>query len=126
MAAGQRLGVGIIGAGNISSQYLKAMKAFPVLDIRGIADMRPEVAKTKGAEFKVAAKTVDELLADPSVDIVVNLTIPRAHVAVGLKAIAAGKPCLIEVVIEPGSETSPWEFLAFRRAGAPATPPARS
>jgi predicted dehydrogenase len=91
MAARQRLGVGIIGAGNISSQYLKAMRQFPVLDIRGIADMRPEVATKKAAEFGVAAKSVDDLLADKTVDIVVNLTIPRAHVAVGLKAVAAGK-----------------------------------
>ena len=91
MAARQRLGVGIIGAGNISSQYLKAMRDFPVLDIRAIADMRPEVAAKKAAEFGVPSKTVDDLLADPSVDIIVNLTIPRAHVAVGLRAIAAGK-----------------------------------
>ena len=91
MAARQRLGVGIIGAGNISSQYLRAMKAFPVLDIRGIADMKPEVAEKKAAEFGVKAVTVDALLADPRVDIIVNLTIPRAHVAVGLRAIAAGK-----------------------------------
>jgi predicted dehydrogenase len=91
MAARQRLGVGIIGAGNISSQYLTAMKGFPVLDIRAIADMRPEVAAKKAAEFGVKTKSVDDLLADPSVDIIVNLTIPRAHVAVGLRAIAAGK-----------------------------------
>ena len=91
MAARQRLGVGIIGAGNISSQYLKAMKDFPVLDIRAIADMKPEVAQKKAAEFGVTARTVDDLLADRAVDIIVNLTIPRAHVAVGLGAIAAGK-----------------------------------
>lgn len=91
MAARQRVGVGIIGAGNISSQYLKAMKAFPVLDIRGIADMKPEVAEKKAAEFGVKAVAVEALLADPSIDIIVNLTIPRAHVAVGLRAIAAGK-----------------------------------
>jgi predicted dehydrogenase len=91
MAARQRLGVGIIGAGNISSQYLKAMRDFPVLDIRGLADMRPDVASKKAAEFGVKAKSVDDLLADPSVEIVVNLTIPRAHVEVGLKAVAAGK-----------------------------------
>jgi predicted dehydrogenase len=91
MAARQRLGVGIIGAGNISSQYLKAMRDFPVLDIRGLADMRPDVATRKAAEFGVTAKSVDDLLADPSVDIVVNLTIPRAHVEVGLRAVAAGK-----------------------------------
>ena len=91
MAARQRLGVGIIGAGNISSQYLKAMKDFPVLDIRAIADMRPEVATKKAAEFGVKTKSVGDLLADPTVDIIVNLTIPRAHVDVGLKAVAAGK-----------------------------------
>ena len=91
MAAGQRLGVGIIGAGNISSQYLRAMKAFPVLDIRAIADLKAEVAAKKAAEFGVKTKSIEDLLADPSVDIIVNLTIPRAHVAVGLQAIAAGK-----------------------------------
>ena len=89
--ARQRLGVGIIGAGNISAQYLRAMRAFPVLDVRAIADMKPEVAAAKGAEFGVAATSVDDLLGDSKVDIVVNLTIPRAHVAVGLKALAAGK-----------------------------------
>jgi predicted dehydrogenase len=87
----RRIGVGIIGAGNISSQYLKAMKDFPVLDIVGIADMKPEVAEKKAAEFGVATTSVDALLADPRVGIVLNLTIPRAHVEVGLKAIAAGK-----------------------------------
>jgi predicted dehydrogenase len=91
MAARQRLGVGIIGAGNISAQYLRAMRAFPVLDIRAIADMKPAVAAAKGAEFGVPATSVDDLLGDPKIDIVVNLTIPRAHVAVGLRAIAAGK-----------------------------------
>ncbi len=86
-----RIGVGIIGAGNISAQYLKAMKGFPVLDIVGIADMKPDVAAAKAAEFGVPAVAVDALLADPRVGLVLNLTIPRAHVEVGLRAIAAGK-----------------------------------
>ena len=47
MAQGQRLGVGIIGAGNISSAYLKAMQGFEVLDIKAIADMKPEVAAAR-------------------------------------------------------------------------------
>jgi hypothetical protein len=41
MSAARRIGVGIIGAGNISSQYLKAMAGFDVLEIVGIADMKP-------------------------------------------------------------------------------------
>ncbi len=91
MSAKRRVGVGIIGCGNISSQYLKAMRDFPVLDIIAIADMKSEVAEKKAAEFGLKAVSVEALLADPRVDIIVNLTIPRAHVEVGLRAIAAGK-----------------------------------
>src|SRR5690606_19341762 len=92
MSAQRRVGVGIIGTGNISSAYLKATRGFDVLDIRGLADMRPELAAARAAEFGVPAfASVEALLADPSVEIVVNLTIPRAHVEVGLRALAAGK-----------------------------------
>jgi predicted dehydrogenase len=91
MSATRRVGVGIIGCGNISSQYLKAMRDFAVLEIVAVADMRPEVADRKAAEFGLTAVPVDALLADPRVEIIVNLTIPRAHVEVGLRAIAAGK-----------------------------------
>jgi predicted dehydrogenase len=90
-AGHKRVGVGIIGAGNISSQYLKAIKGFDVLDVKAIADMKPEVAQKRAEEFGVTATSVEALLADPAIDIVVNLTIPRAHVEVGLKAIEAGK-----------------------------------
>jgi predicted dehydrogenase len=40
----KRVGVGIIGCGNISEAYLKAAATFPILDIRGVADLRPEAA----------------------------------------------------------------------------------
>jgi predicted dehydrogenase len=86
-----RVGVGVIGCGNISSAYLTAAKKFPILDIRSLSDMNPGAAKAKSAEFDVPARSVDETLADPSVEIVLNLTVPKAHVEVGLKAIAAGK-----------------------------------
>jgi predicted dehydrogenase len=92
MSAARRVGVGIIGTGNISSAYLKAMKGFDVLDIRGLADMKQDLAEARAAEFGVpAAKSVEALMADPSVEIIVNLTIPRAHVEVGLRAVDAGK-----------------------------------
>jgi predicted dehydrogenase len=91
MAEGRKVGVGIIGAGNISSAYIKAMQGFSILDIRGIADMRPEAAAARASEFGLEATSIEALLADPEIAIIVNLTIPRAHVAVGLQAIAAGK-----------------------------------
>ena len=93
----RRLGIGFIGTGNISSAYLRAitgheaMAGFPVLDIKGLADMRPEAAQARAAEFGLRAMTVEQMLADPEIALVVNLTIPRAHVEVGLKCLAAGK-----------------------------------
>jgi len=87
----ERLGVGIIGCGNISEAYLKAASYFPILDIKGIADIRPEAAEARASQFGLRAMSVDGILADPSVQIIVNLTIPAAHVEVGLRALAAGK-----------------------------------
>jgi predicted dehydrogenase len=85
------VGIGIIGCGNISSAYLKAAKTFPILDIRAVADLKAEAAAARAEEFSVPAISVEALLADPAIDIVVNLTVPLAHVAVGLAALAAGK-----------------------------------
>lgn len=91
MSESGRVGIGIIGCGNISAAYLKAAQSFEVLDIKGLADMRPEAARARADEFGLKAISIDEMLADPAIEIIVNLTIPRAHVEVGLKAIAAGK-----------------------------------
>jgi len=85
------VGIGIIGLGNISGAYLKAAKGFPILDIRAVADLNPEAAKTAAATHGLKAVPLDDIFNDPSVEIILNLTIPRAHVDVGLRAIAAGK-----------------------------------
>jgi predicted dehydrogenase len=93
----KRLGVGFIGTGNISSAYLRAitghenMVGFPVLDIKGLADMRPEASQARATEFGLASMSIDEMLSSPDIQLIVNLTIPRAHVDVGLRALAAGK-----------------------------------
>ncbi len=93
----KRLGIGFIGTGNISSAYLKAilgkdgLPGFPVLDIKALADMRPEAASARADEFGLKSLSIEQMLADPEIDLVVNLTIPRAHVDVGLQCLAAGK-----------------------------------
>ncbi|KFC69720.1 putative oxidoreductase protein [Devosia sp. LC5] len=86
-----KVGIGIIGLGNISAAYLKASKDFPVLDIRAVADMNPAAAKARADEFGLNAVDLDAIFTDPSIDIILNLTIPKAHVEVGLRAIEAGK-----------------------------------
>jgi predicted dehydrogenase len=84
--------VGIIGCGAISGAYLGQCPKFEILEIAACADLLPERAQAKAAEYSIAkACTVDELLADPSIDIVINLTIPKAHYTVAMAAVAAGK-----------------------------------
>lgn len=84
--------VGIIGAGTISAIYLENSKKFDAFDIVAIADVRVDGAQKRADEFGVAkAYSVDEILADPDVDIVINLTPHRAHGDVGLQVLNAGK-----------------------------------
>jgi predicted dehydrogenase len=89
--------VGIIGCGNISGIYFKAGQTFRNIEIVAAADMLLERAQARAEEFGVSrACTVDELLADPEIEIVVNLTIPKAHASVCLAALEAGKHVHVE------------------------------
>jgi predicted dehydrogenase len=85
------LTIGIIGTGNISDAYLRAAPGFPILRILACADANPDVAAAKAAQWGIKALLVADLLADPHIDIVLNLTTPQHHVTVGLQALAAGK-----------------------------------
>jgi predicted dehydrogenase len=87
-----RIGVGVIGCGFISGIYLANMQEFEVLNVVACADIARERAQERAAEFGVPkACSVEELLADPDIDLVVNLTIPAAHYDVAKASIAAGK-----------------------------------
>lgn len=85
------LGIGIIGAGNISSAYLRLAPLFKGLEVRAVADLNIEAAKARAEEFGVKAQGVDDLLANRQVDVVINLTIPDAHYAVTKRILEAGK-----------------------------------
>jgi predicted dehydrogenase len=88
----RRVKIGLVGCGNISSAYLKNMPNFDILDVAACADLLPERAQARAAEFNIpCACSVEEMLADPEIEIVVNLTIPKAHYQVALAALKAGK-----------------------------------
>lgn len=84
--------VGVIGCGNISAIYLTRMKIFPNLDVCACADLVLDRARARAEEFKIPrACSVDELLNDKEVEIVVNLTIPAVHASVGMEILKSGK-----------------------------------
>ena len=84
--------VGIIGCGQISSIYLESPRTFDILNIVACADIDIERARSQAQRFGVPkACSVAELLADPDIDIVINLTIPNVHAEIDLAIIEAGK-----------------------------------
>ena len=84
--------IGIIGCGNILEQYAKFSKQFDNLEVTRLADLNADLARSKADEYGYAhGGSVDELLADPEVELVINLTIPAAHAAVSKQVLNAGK-----------------------------------
>ena len=86
------IGVGLIGAGTISKQYLENLTTFPDIVVHSIGDVYEPVAEERASQFGIETwGGVAATLGHPDVEIVINLTIPAAHVEVALAAVAAGK-----------------------------------
>lgn len=88
----QPVKIGIIGCGNIFKQYAAHCPQYPFLEIAACADLDVERAKIAAEEFNLPKGcSPEELLADPEIEIVINLTIPTAHAPVNLQILEAGK-----------------------------------
>jgi predicted dehydrogenase len=99
--------VGIIGTGIISKAYINGCRKFDLLEIAACSDIDMERAHAIAEQWNIPKVcTVEQLLADPDIQIVLNLTIPKAHAQVSLAAIAAGKSVYTEkpfaVTLEEG------------------------
>ena len=87
----KKLGVGVIGCGNISAAYFMLAPLFKGIEMRAGADLDMKMAQARAKEFGVRASSVADLLASDDIDIVVNLTIPAAHYEVSKAILDAGK-----------------------------------
>ncbi|TPW33558.1 Gfo/Idh/MocA family oxidoreductase [Martelella alba] len=87
----RELGVGILGCGNISTTYFRLAPLFKGLKVLACADINRSAAMLRADEFGVVAQSVDELLENDEIDVIVNLTIPDAHFAVSKRILEAGK-----------------------------------
>ena len=87
-----RIGVAIVGCGNIASSYAKNIATYPEIRFIGCADVDPERAAKLAGEYGVTAySSVEALLEDPTIDVVVNLTVHHAHKDVITQCLHAGK-----------------------------------
>jgi predicted dehydrogenase len=88
--------VGVVGCGKISGAYFNGAKPFGVLDIVACADLNADVAAACAQQHHIRALSVADLIADPGIDLVLNLTIPKAHAEINLAALHAGKHAYTE------------------------------
>lgn len=84
--------VGLVGCGNICDIYLQNIKKFQVMEIAAVADAIAERAETKAGEYGIEKVcTVDEIMADKEIEVILNLTNPGSHYEISMAALNAGK-----------------------------------
>lgn len=107
--------VGVIGSGIISEIYLKNMTTrFPQIWVKAVASKHKEHAQARADQFGILCYTVDELLADKEIDLVVNLTPVGAHYSIIRAALEAGKHVYTEKTMTDSPETAA-ELLALAK-----------
>ena len=116
MAEHRRLKVGVVGAGHISTIYLTNMTTTfsDYLDVRAVSATRIESAQKQADKYGIRAMTTPDLLADPEIELVVNLTPVPAHYDIIKTALTNGKHVYTE------------SFLPSRRKRACTSPPHRT
>ncbi|MEJ8661841.1 Gfo/Idh/MocA family protein [Streptomyces sp. MS1.AVA.4] len=100
------LNIALIGAGNISGQYLDTLGTFPDVRLTAIGDLDVSRARTAARKYHVPeAGDPESVLALPDVELVVNLTVPAAHTEVALASLRAGKHVYGEkpLALSPGT-----------------------
>ena len=118
MVADGQVGVGIIGCGNISGSYLGTLFAHPAVEVVAVADADAKRARAVGEKWGVrAVRSVEELLADRGVTLVVNITPPAAHYAVTVAALTAGKSVYNEKPLAIRTEEARHVLALARRRG---------
>lgn len=94
---GEPLNVGVVGCGAISGQYFETIDRLPWSRLVAVADLDLDRAREAARPYPGAdVLGVPELMADPRLDLVLNLTVPAAHAEIALMAIAAGKDVYCE------------------------------
>ena len=97
----EKIRVAVIGCGSISDIYMSNIKSgkFQILELVGCSDLYPAAAQAKAEKYGCKAMTTEEICADPSIDMVINLTSPAAHYPVIKQCLEAGKHVFSEKMI---------------------------
>lgn len=109
------MGVGVVGSGMISDIYLKNMIGrFDILKVEAVCSAHMENAQKKADKYGIAARSFESMLADPSIEMIVNLTPTPVHEQIVRRALEAGKHVYTEKTMT-GDHRSAMALAALAR-----------
>ncbi|HST18640.1 MAG TPA: Gfo/Idh/MocA family oxidoreductase [Gaiellaceae bacterium] len=111
------LRVGVVGCGVIAARYVGDSGAFRHWHPVACADLDADAARALAAQHDLRELGVEELIADSDVDLVLNLTPPKAHAALVAAALDAGKHVYTEKPLAATAETARELAAAAERRG---------
>ena len=88
--------IGVVGCGNISDTYFESQKIFNNINIVACADIIKELADKKASQYDLKSQSVEELLKNEEIDLVLNLTIPSVHKEIIIRSLENKKHCFSE------------------------------
>lgn len=89
---GRTFGIGVVGCGYVLDDYLRTLSLHPGLRLIGVTDLDADRAERAARRYGTRHfASTDDLLADPEVEVVLNLTDPQSHFAVSRAALLAGR-----------------------------------
>ena len=103
MANDRRVKVGVVGCGGICrGTYMdNMMYRFNVIDVVGCADLIDSRAQYIADKYGVKKMTTEEMMNDPEIEVIVNLTYPESHFLISSEAMKHGKHVYCEKMMAP-------------------------
>ena len=112
------LRIGVVGCGNISGIYFENLALYPETEVVAVADLDMDRAHSVAAQRGIArALTTEQLIADSEIDLVLNLTVPKAHGSINLASAEAGKHVYTEKPFALSTREGRAILEAARRTG---------
>lgn len=119
LTSGPALGWGVVGAGRIAADFVRAVHRFTGQRVVAVTDAVPGRAETLAARagLRRACRSLDALLGDPSVDVVYVAVTNDAHVPTALRCVDAGKAVLVEKPLARSADEAAALLRAAQDAG---------
>ena len=111
----KKVGIAIIGSGMVAHVHAAALQEIETADVRGVWGRNQAVAGEFAAKYGIPSyPSYEAVLADPTVEAIINCLPPGVHADFGVRAATAGKHLFVEKPIDVSLDKAGQLVRAFR------------